>query len=198
MPVFIRKSNVKEMMEEILDLPALKVQIQQGVRNQFEHLKNKLLQNFDEHPVTQEVGNPSSENISNTLNGVSHPLDGDGNLYGFLGIPAGSETVEEVRGVLERQVKIKGRITINKRTHKVTYRFSVPDLKDFSSAARLEWDTKNWVEGIERGLSGFQYFMNVKKGRSGQGIQVRAGIRGGQFKNRKYMSQLLNDFKQSF
>jgi len=191
MPAFVQKSNVKDMLEEILNLPELKAQIQQGVRNQFENLKKELLQNFDEHPVTQEVGNPSSENVSNTLGGY-------GNLYGFLGIPEGSNPVGAVRDVLERQVKMKGRITINKRLGVVTFSFTVPDLKDFSSAASLEWDTKNWVEGMERGLSGFQYFMNVKKGRSGQGIQVRAGIRGGQFKNRKYMSQLLNDFKQSF
>lgn len=179
------------MMEEILNLPELKTQIQQGIRNQFENLKKELLQNFDQHPVTQEVANPSSENVSNTLGGY-------GNLHGFLGIPEGSNPVGAVRGVLESHVKMKKSITINKRSGVVTFSFTVPDLKDFSSAAPLEWDTKNWVEGMERGLSGFQYFMNVKKGRSGQGIQVRAGIRGGQFKNRKYMSQLLNDFRQSF
>ena len=191
MPAFIQKSNVKDMMEEILNLPGLKAQIQAGIITRFGNLKNELLQNFDEHPVTQEVANPSSENVSNTLGGY-------GNLYGFLGIPEGSNPVGAVRDVLERQVKMKGRITINKRLGVVTFTFTVPDLKDFSSAAPLEWDTKNWVEGMERGLSGFQYFMNVKKGRSGQGIQVRAGIRGGKFKNRKYMSQLLNDFRQSF
>lgn len=191
MPVFIRKSNVKEMMEEILDLPGLKAQIQAEIITRFGNLKNELLQNFDEHPVTQEVANPSSENVSNTLGGY-------GNLHGFLGIPEGSNPVGAVRGVLESHVKMKKSITINKRSGVVTFSFTVPDLKDFSSAAPLEWDTKNWVEGMERGLSGFQYFMNVKKGRSGQGIQVRAGIRGAQFKNRKYMSQLLNDFRQSF
>lgn len=191
MRAFVRKDNVKNILEEILDLPDLKAEIRVGIRTRFEEVKDDLLRNFDQHPVTQEVANPDSENISNTLDGYE-------NLYGFLGIPIGTDTVGAVRSVLEKGVKIRGSITISKKSGMATFKFTVPNLEDFDSAARLEWDTRNWVEGIEGGISGFQYFMNVKSGRSGRGIQIRAGLRGGKFKNRKYMSQLLNDFKRSF
>ena len=71
-----------------------------------------------------------------------------------------------------------------------------------SSAAALEWDTKNWVKGIERGVSGFQFFMAKAAGRSGRGIQMKTPVKpftGGmnRFKNTKYMSELLNQFKSS-
>ncbi len=162
--------------------------VKEIVRQQFEQQKNNLLKNFDEHPVTQEMSSSNSANISNTLGGY-------GNLRGFLGIPSEENPVPSVRGVLNNQIKIK-KITVSK-AGSISIIWEAPNLKDFSSVAGLEWDTRNWVEGMERGISGFQYFMSVKKGRSGQGIQVTAGVRSSQFKNRKYMSELINNFKKS-
>ena len=61
------------------------------VKEQFEEKKAQLIENFEKHPVTQEISNPNSSNISNTLGGY-------GNLYGFLGFEEDDPTssVEEV------------------------------------------------------------------------------------------------------
>ena len=47
------------------------------VKEQFEERKAELIENFQDHPVTQEISNPNSSNISNTLGGY-------GNLYDNL------------------------------------------------------------------------------------------------------------------
>jgi len=66
----------------------------------------------------------------------------------------------------------------------------------------LQWDTKNWVKGIERGISGFQNFMAKEAGRSGKGFQMKGKVKpfaGGvnRFQNTKYMTDLINKFKSS-
>lgn len=161
------------------------------IREEFERKKNELSNNFDNHPVTVEIANPESANISNTLGGY-------GNLYGFIGFEGGNPTLV-VKSVMLQKTKLN-KISIKKE--EVTLSFDVPNLEDFDSVAGLEWDTKNWVKGIERGISGFQNFMAKAAGRSGKGIQIKGKVKpfaGGvnRFRNTKYMTDLINKFKSS-
>ena len=161
------------------------------VKEQFEERKTQLIENFDSHPVTQEISNPNSANISNTLGGY-------GNLYGFLGFQEDDPTLP-VKEILSEKTKVNA---VSIRKEEVTLKFTVPDLEDFDSVAALEWDTKNWVKGIEKGISGFQSFMAKAAGRSGKGIQIKGKVKpfaGGanRFQNTKYMTDLINKFKSS-
>jgi len=166
-------------------------QVKELVQEQFEKMKDQLLENFDDHPVTKEISNPNSSNISDTLGGY-------GNLYGFIGLEENNPALP-VKEVLSQKTEIK---SISIKDNQMTLKFSVPELEDFDSAAALEWDTKNWVKGIEKGISGFQSFMAKKAGRSGKGIQIKGQVKpfvGGAstFKNTKYMTDLINKFKSS-
>lgn len=166
-------------------------QVKALVKQQFEDQKIELINNFNDHPVTQEISNPESPNISNTLGGY-------GNLYGFIGFEGGDPT-EPVEKVLSQKTKLN---SISIKGEDVTLKFTVPDLEDFDSVAALEWDTKNWVKGIEKGISGFQSFMAKEAGRSGKGIQIKGKVKpfaGGanRFQNTKYMTDLINKFKSS-
>jgi len=161
------------------------------VKEQFEEKKAQLIENFEKHPVTQEISNPNSSNISNTLGGY-------GNLYGFLGFEEDDPT-SSVEEVLYNKTKVNA---VSMRNGEVTLKFTVPDLEDFDSAAALQWDTKNWVKGIEKGISGFQNFMAKEAGRSGKGFQMKGKVKpfaGGvnRFQNTKYMTDLINKFKSS-
>ena len=161
------------------------------VKEQFEEKKAELIENFQDHPVTQEISNPNSSNISNTLGGY-------GNLYGFLGFEEDDPT-SPVEEVLHNKTKVNA---VSMRNEEVTLKFTVPDLEDFDSAAALQWDTKNWVKGIEKGISGFQSFMAKEAGRSGKGFQIKGKVKpfaGGinRFQNTKYMTDLINKFKSS-
>jgi len=181
----------REFLRELAKNKEYRAEAEDLVRKEFENQKDILIQNFENHPVTQEIGNPDSENISKTLGGY-------GNLYGFLGLES-DDPISPVKEVLENKVELK---TIKFKQNQIITTGSVPDLNAFDSAAALEWDTKNWVKGIERGISGFQFFMAKLAGRSGRGIQTKTPAKpfaGGmnRFKNTKYMSELLNQFKSS-
>ena len=132
-------------------------EVRARVKEQFEERKTQLIENFENHPVTQEISNSNSSNISNTLGGY-------GNLYGFLGFQEDDPTLP-VKEVLSNNTKVN---SVSMRNEEVTLKFTVPDLEDFDSVAALEWDTKNWVKGIEKGISGFQSFMAKEAGRSPQ------------------------------
>ena len=164
------------------------------IKEQFEERKNELINQFEQHPVTAEISNEESANISNTLGGY-------GNLFGFLGFDQGSDPITPIKDVLKNTTKVTN-ISIKSSTDNVLLRYSVPDLDDFDTAAKLRWDATNWVKGIERGISGFQNFMAKSAGESGQGIQIKGKVKpfaGGanRFRNTKYMKSLINKFKSS-
>ena len=84
------------------------------VKEQFEENKLQLIENFQDHPVTQEISNPNSSNISNTLGGY-------GNLYGFLGLEDDDQT-SPVEEVLYNKTKVNA---VSMRNEEVTLKFTI-------------------------------------------------------------------------
>lgn len=188
------KFNI-DIKKEILSNKQFQAEAKAIIQKQFEIEKANLMAKFSTHPVTKEIEkaaeNPSTPNISNTLGGY-------GNLFGFLGFQQGSDPIAPVREVLNEKTKLQS-IKIKSYDDKIHFTITVPEPSDFDSVAELEWDTRNWVEGIEKGISGFQNFMAVQRGRSLQGIQIKGKIKPfvgglGTFKSVKYMSALIKDF----
>jgi len=188
------KFNI-DIKKEILSNRQFQAEVKAQIRKQFEIEKRNLMQEFSAHPVTKEIEsasqNSSTPNISNTLGGY-------GNLFGFLGFNQGSDPIAPVREVLDEKTQLQS-IKIRSYDEKIYVTISVPEASDFDSAAALEWDTRNWVEGIEKGISGFQNFMAVQRGRSLQGIQIKGKVKPfvgglGTFKSVKYMSALVKGF----
>lgn len=182
----------QDLSKAITSNKEFRAEVRKILKENFDEKKQVFLFNFDNHPVTQEVGNPESANISNTLGGY-------GNLYGFLGFFQGTDPVGPVRKLIDRVTRFRG---VQFRGENAFLKYDVPELDDFDSVAALEWDTKNWVKGIERGVSGFQSFMAEAGGRSGKGFQIKSKVTPftgaiNKFKNTKYMSRLINDFKAS-
>lgn len=182
----------QDLSKAITSNKEFRAEVRKILKENFEEKKQIFLNNFDNHPITQEVENPESANISNTLGGY-------GNLYGFLGFNEGSDPITPVRNLINKITKFRG---VEFRGEDAFLKYDVPELDDFDSVAKLEWDPKNWIKGIERGLSGFQNFMAKAAGRSGKGLQIKGKISpftGGvnKFQNTKYMSSLINDFKAS-
>ena len=57
-------------------------------------------------------------------------------------------------------------------------------------------ETGDLGKGIETGLSGLGRYLNIESdsSRSWGGIQSQSQVRGGRFKNTKYISEILNNF----
>ena len=184
-----------DIRKEILSNRKFQAEVKAQIREQFNIEKKKLMDNFSNHPVTREIQkaseNPNTPNISNTLGGY-------GNLFGFLGFEEGSNPVASVEETLYDNVELNY-IKVRSSEEKIYISINVPELRDFDEVADLQWDSRNWVEGIEKGVSGFQNFMAIQAGRSLQGIQIKGKIKpfvGGvsAFKNVRYMSALIKEF----
>ena len=73
----------------------------------------------------------------------------------------------------------------------------LPSKEEIAKASPVPWAAaRSWVIGIEQGLSGLgQYLVKPGAGRSGNAIEVRGTLRGGKFKNTKYISAILNNLQ---
>lgn len=202
----------KDVLDTIYTNKRYREVLKSIVQDKFEESKAELIKNFENHPVTQELSNSESPNISKTLPFYSNYFN-EANLFGFLGFHAGSDPVTPVKMFLINSVKIlnidvekTGRVG-QQQTGKVILSYHVPDLDDFNVVAKLEWEGRNWVKGIEKGISGFTRFINVNRGRSKRGVQAKGPVKNpkpkynrpmtGGFKKKAYMTSLLKKFNNS-
>lgn len=170
------------------------------VEEAFEQKKQEMMQEFSSHPVTIELSDENSSNISSTLGGY-------GNLFGFIGFSKGSDPIGPVEDRLRELVSLLD-ISFDKVTSKVKIKYNAPELDDFGDVAQYDgWrEGGNWLKGIERGIAGLQYFRTTigeqERGRSGLGIQMKGNVKGfsggrNRFGNKKYMTAIINNFKSS-
>ena len=186
--------NMRGLQAEIAQkgYKAIRPQAEARVKKIFNKAKQELISDFDHHPVTEEIqGGPNSANTSNTLGGY-------GNLFSFIGFDAGADPISPVRSLLAKSIQIKSfRRKMNVLGFKL--RFTVPTIEEIKMVAPMPWSTDNWVEAVERGISGLgQYFHRVDKSfnasRSGPAIQldVELPARGGNSSPTDYMTGILS------
>jgi hypothetical protein len=170
-------------------------QYQKIVNNQikieFEKIKNQYISEFINNPITVEInGGISSQNISNTLGGIT-------NLYSFIGFDEGTDPIKPILELLE---KSNYRILFNNQAIDSTIIFDIPTAKEIFDITPMPWAIgRSWARGIETGISGLGYYLKkIKNSRSGIGIQSSTNqIRtGASFKNTKYISDLINRFNK--
>lgn len=200
-----------DLISDALEDKAIQKEIQDLVRKEFESQKLEMLNSFYNDEISQEIKNPNLGNISGTLGGY-------GDLFGFIGFFEGSSPIEGAADVLFKQTRLKsieiqrvynrdirGRFTSGGRSRNVKISFTVPDLDDFdatSSSVVEDYSGRNWIKGIERGISGFNRYANYERGRSRRGIEVRGPIKEpsvsrpkiSSYKPRKYVTPLIQNF----
>jgi|688.fasta_scaffold07936_4 hypothetical protein len=173
--IFASKS-VKKLMRDIVEKEVQKEKI--------------LFQNeFESHPVTQELdGGETSSNNSGTLGGY-------GNLFSFLGFNAGSKPTAPVK-LLIRSIALSPSLP-RKSGSKFRFTMNVPSKDDFASISSLPWESgRSWLLDIERGVSGLGAYLygRFSTSRSGGGIQSKFKYSDRVFKPVKYFSQMYTKF----
>ena len=168
--------------------PAAEVRI----RNVLAKEKRKLLGDFDSHPITQEIeGGANGGNGSNTLGGY-------GNLFSFIGFESGADPISPIRSLLAKSIQIK---SFRKKRNILGFKlkFTAPTIEEIKMVAPMPWSTDNWVEAVERGISGLgQYLYSNSKSynvsRSGPAIQLDVELpsRGGNSSPKDYMTGILS------
>jgi len=164
----------------------------------FEDKKDKLIEKFENHPVTKEIDQgPDAANISGTLGGY-------GNLFSFIGFDYSSSPLDIVRVALSRIRLRTSSPTVQVVGNKVEISYKVidNDVKNLAGKTPMPWESgKSWLFSIERGISGFSNYLNglfnASRSRSGAGVQSKNPTRSGTFKNTSYFSKMYNDFVKS-
>lgn len=164
------------------------------VANQIlEEKKDQYLSEILEHPISKEIaGGQDATNISNTLNG-------EGNLYTFIGFDVGDKPIEDLIKVIERNTKLQ-----KSKIKNAVFNFQVntPSIEELRSYTPMPFEAGNsWLKGIEKGISGFSnylYGLLFLTSRSGRAIQSKNKIRRTSYKPTKYFSVLYKNFIESF
>jgi hypothetical protein len=168
----------------------LRPQVEDGLRDIVDDIKKQMIEEFMNHPVTEEIMNGyNSENISNTLGGY-------GNLFSFIGFDFGDAPIMPIIDILEKTNVVFSRSGRNILTANIT----LPSAQDIFAKTPMPWASgRSWAKGIESGISGLGFYLNsYGKGNSNAGIQVESKMRGGRFKNVPYISALLNKYRVLF
>ncbi len=147
------------------------------VRNALFAAQQKLIDEFERHPVTEEISDgPSASNKTNTLGG-------HGNLFSFIGFDKDSDPISPIRSLLAKSIRIK---SFRKKPGVLAYRltFSVPTKDQIDSVSSMPWSTASWSDAIEKGISGIGQYLysdskNYTSSRSGPAVQLDFDLTGG-------------------
>lgn len=163
-----------------------------AIKKEFEKIKNQMLEEFNDHPVTREIeAGIDASNISGTLNNIT-------NLFSFIGFSAGDNPTAPIKDLLQKSTF---RIHGGAASGVALATFEIPSAKTIFSVTPLPWASgRSWARGIERGISGLGYYLRKSQGsRSGFGIQAKKQVQKGvRFRNTQYISALINKYEKKF
>ena len=152
----------------------LKPAVEQRATTSLNKSRQKMLDDFESHPITQEIeAGPNASNISQTLGGY-------GNLFSFMGFESGSDPISPIRSLLARSIKISSlRAVRGKLVFKL--RFTVPTKEQVAQISSLPWSSESWVDAVERGMSGLGKYLykqdkSMNVSRSGPAVQIKGEL----------------------
>ena len=169
----------------------LRNDFQKALEVKFELLKNKMIDEFLNHPISQEImAGPNSSNSSGSLGGY-------GNLFSFIGFEDSDEPIKPILEKLQLiNFKYSGEIIGGNK-----FSIFLPTPKEIFDVTPIPWAPgRSWAKGIETGISGLGYYLNKKSknSRSGEGTQSSVKINSKKFKNQGYISLLINKYQNLF
>jgi hypothetical protein len=200
-----------DLISDALENKAIQKEIENLVKSEFESQKAQMIQGFFQDEISREIKDPELGNISKTLGGY-------GDLFGFIGFFAGSDPVQEASEVIFGKTELKsiqieriynrdarGRFTSGRRYRNVKISFTSPTLDDFDDTSQRvvrDYSGRNWIKGVEKGISGFNRYANYPRGESGRGVELRGAIKNpsvarpeiSNYKPRGYVTPLIQEF----
>lgn len=184
----------KALEERVAYAPSVQAQANKIVAGLFGRAHDSLMKNFLEHPVTLELkAGPQASNISDTLNG-------EGNLFGFLGFWNTQEPTKDLENLLAKVSYERSSIRKNVINYKI---LNFPKKTDVESVTEMNWGHgTSWAYAVENGDFGgdaalSHYIFKTWGGsRSQAGFQVKGyDYSEEQFHPVPYISQILENFQ---
>ena len=188
--VYIPKINKQTIAKEIDFTKSMEYlkEVKKFHLSLFGEMKQKLINEFEAHPVTKEIdGGIGASNIS---------LGGKGNLFSFIGFKTNDRPTDPIRSALNA---IAQTAVFTKRDGQGTSHILYPSPDDIFKITPLPWaDGRSWALGIERGLSNFGQYLDLrsKASRSGRGLQNEKVDTGARFSTTPYITELIKNFEK--
>jgi hypothetical protein len=192
----VRKIDMVEINQQLAREPKMDRIARGRAVDRFDKAKSKLIEEYSNHPVTQEIiMGPRADNISNTLGGY-------GNIFSFFGFNAGDDPANKIYELLQsfrvknRQKPAKAR---GKKSIIFSYPTTAPSYRELEAQTPLPWENKSWLTAVSAGLSGFgHYVSSLKKrkrgSRSEYAVQSTKKFRTGKFRTVSYFQKMYNNF----
>lgn len=172
---------------------ALRKAIEIRIRPLFNQIRQEMLDEFDNHPITQEI------DMGPKLDYQSQFLRGYGDLFSFIGFDRNDNPTEPIRKL------ISGMRLFSVTSKGLDWVYEVrnfPTSADIFAVTPMPWKSgKSWAKGIEEGISGLGRYLNIEydKGRSGAGIQAKtAKSFRAAYQPTQYISALVNKYRNQF
>lgn len=200
--------NVRLLRLEVLKQaePQIRDQIKDIVKLDFETKRDEFLDEFDRHPVTQEIENgPSAYSSDSEISSTG------GNLFSLLGFFKEQRPITFLRQYLKRTIRLGNVRPGKSQGDHLLYETPVemPTLGDIDNytatdpETRLEWDGRGFTQLIRNGITGLpRYLFSLVKdfsripSRSGPAIQVKnSPIHQGSVGPIKYVDELLANLR---
>lgn len=166
----------------------LKLRVYDAVQKEFMIIKEQMIREFLNLPVTQEIlAGPDSSNISGTLSG-------NGNLFGFIGFEKTDKPIEPILDLLESSS------IVFREGSDYLVTITIPSAASIFSATPMPWASgRSWAKGVESGISGIGFYISKSGvGRSDAGVQSKKKIKGGTFKRVSYISAFIQKYIKQF
>ena len=187
------KINLKSIGKKVARNKSFQNKVAKKINSFVESEKEKLIAEFNAHPITKEIEDgPNSSNSSGTLGGY-------GNLFSFIGFRSGTQPIAPLRQLISTVIKTNGiakNIKLKEKDVEMQYNVSIPSRKKIQAVTPMTWEGGSWVDGVEMGMSNFSFYMYKKfsEGRSGWGLQADHELRMAIFQPKAYVTEILNNF----
>lgn len=178
-----------------------------AANTRFQFAKQDLLNDYDEHPVTQEL-------LAGPYTNDSNFVSPKGNLASFLGFTDSSLEVGKLRSFLEDDNNINmdepEKVKITNDSRKIYYEFKVhlptKELINETFETPEKWSSRGWPYLIEEGISNIIYYIfraaglpEKAKSRSGTGLQWRKKLDDPKvFHPTKFLTEIFDKFRKRF
>lgn len=187
------KINLKEIRKAVVQNREVQRSMVNIAAQKLQDAKEELISDFESHPISQEIkGGADASNSSGTLGGY-------GNLFSFIGFDSSSDPVESWVSHLKNSIRIDRKTPIRAVDSKNGFEmsFSIRGIseRDLVTNSSMPWERgRSWITAIERGISGFSYFIVSKLGRSGGGIQSKNRARSLSYNKTQYWTPIWKKF----
>ena len=152
------KINYQSIRSKVSNSKTLRSRIDKKVESNLARAKEKYINQFESHPITQEIeAGPEAGNISNTLGGI-------GNLFSFIGFNKGTNPILKIKDLIKSSFYLeKKKPIIAGSKIRFNYKIRYPSLQDLEGVSPMPWESgRSWISSVEKSISGFGFYIYKK------------------------------------